>query len=81
MPCLRPTPTQQKDLFSDKLFVSIRNPLSGFFSVYQSKAEAYHGAKGQVAKKDWINFRDQYVGNETQSHMFNQWEELIMVWR
>ncbi|KAL7538610.1 hypothetical protein ACHAXR_008682 [Thalassiosira sp. AJA248-18] len=81
VPCKRPSPSSQSNSFGSKVLLSLRNPLTAFFSHYQMKQEAYHGQQGQVEKENWIKLRDQYVGNGTYSILFNEWEDFIWTWR
>jgi hypothetical protein len=81
VPCQRPNPSAQAANFGNVVLVAIRNPLTAFPSYQQEKAEKYHNAKGQVTKEEWISFRDQYVGNATHSHLFQEWKEFILEWR
>mmetsp|Transcript_39635 Transcript_39635/g.71379 ORF Transcript_39635/g.71379 Transcript_39635/m.71379 type:complete len:420 (-) Transcript_39635:270-1529(-) len=81
VPCQRPHPSAQAADFGSKVLLSIRNPLTAFPALQQSKAEAYHGQKGQVEKGEWIKFRDQYVGTTNEGILFNEWKNFIMEWR
>jgi len=81
VPCQRPHPSQQAGIFSSKILVGLRNPLTAFSAIHQSKAEAYHGQQGQVEKENWIEFRDKFVGGTNDSHMMKEWKNFIMEWR
>jgi len=81
VPCQRPHPSKQADRFGSKVVVGLRNPLTAFSAVQQMKAEAYHGQKGQVEKEQWEEFRDQYVGTTSDSHLLNEWKNFIVEWR
>ena len=81
VPALRPHPSSQADNFGNVVLLALRNPLTAFPAYHQSKAEMYHGQIGQVEEGEWIQFRDQYVGNDTDSHLFNEWKNFIMEWR
>lgn len=76
VPCNRPSPAAQADNFGKKVLVSMRNPLTAFFSYHQMKAENYHGQKGQVSHEKWVEFRDEWVGK-----MLDEWKNFIMEWR
>ena len=69
-------PAAQADNFGKKVLVSMRNPLTAFFSYHQMKAENYHGQKGQVSHEKWVEFRDEWVGK-----MLDEWKNFIMEWR
>lgn len=81
VPAVRPHPSSQADNFGKVVLLALRNPLTAFPAFHQSKAELYHGQKGQVDESEWIKFRDQYVGNDNDSHLFNEWKNFIMEWR
>ena len=81
VPCKRPSPSAQAENFGKAVLVGLRNPLTAFPSYHQEKAEKYHNVKGQVAKQEWIDFRDQYVGNATHSPLFQEWKAFIIEWR
>ncbi|KAL7437847.1 hypothetical protein ACHAXM_005881 [Skeletonema potamos] len=81
VPCERPHPSAQAANFGKVVLLALRNPLTAFPNYHQEKAEKYHNAKGQVAKEEWISFRDQYVGNATHSPLFQEWKEFILEWR
>ena len=81
VPCKRPSPSAQAENFGKVVLVGLRNPLTAFPSYHQEKAEKYHNVKGQVAKQEWIDFRDQYVGNATHSPLFQEWKAFISEWR
>ena len=59
----------------------LRNPLTVFPAYHQSKAEDFHGQKGQVEKSNWVGFRDEWAGKDGDSKMFNEWKNFIMEWR
>ncbi|KAL3779692.1 hypothetical protein HJC23_010560 [Cyclotella cryptica] len=81
VPCERPHPSSQSDNFGGVILVALRNPLTAFPAYHQEKAEKYHNVKGQVEVKDWVSFRDRYVGNGTHSPLFEEWKHFIMEWR
>jgi len=81
VPCQHPHPSQQAENFSRMILVGMRNPLTAFSAIQQSKAEAYHGQQGQVEKEKWIEFRDEFVGSTNASHMMKEWKNFIMEWR
>lgn len=81
VPCERPSPTQQANNFGSKILLGLRNPLTAFPAYHQSKAEAYHAQVGQVDKKAWEDFRDQWVGTGGKSTLFDEWKKFIMTWR
>lgn len=68
-----PHPSAQAKNFGKVILLALRNPLTVFPAHNQAKAEAYHGQKGQVSKEDWEKFRDQYVGEDENSHLFSEW--------
>jgi hypothetical protein len=77
VPCLQPHPSAQAANFGNVVLMALRNPLTAFPAYHQSKAELYHGQKGQVEKEQWIEFRDQYV----EEKLFAEWKDFIMEWR
>ena len=82
VPANRPSPAQQSKVFGKAILMALRNPITAFPAHHQSKAEAYHGQKGQVGKDAWIKFRDQYVGNGGEvSHLFAEFKKFIAEWR
>ncbi|KAL7520336.1 hypothetical protein ACHAWX_005060 [Stephanocyclus meneghinianus] len=81
VPCERPHPSIQSGNFGRVVLVALRNPLTAFPAYQQEKAEKYHNVKGQVDVKDWVSFRDQYVGNTSHSPLFEEWKNFIMEWR
>jgi len=81
VPALRPHPSSQAANFGNAVLLALRNPLTAFPAYHQSKAELYHGQIGQVEEGEWIKFRDEYVGNDTNSHLFNEWKSFITEWR
>ena len=81
VPCERPHPSLQSENFGRVVLLAIRNPSTAFYAYYQDKAEKYHNVKGQVTMKDWIEFSDVYVGNSTQSPLFEEWKNFITEWR
>ena len=81
VPASRPHPSSQAANFGNVVLLALRNPLTAFPAYHQSKAELYHGQKGQVEEGEWTKFRDQYVGIDDNSHLFNEWKNFIMEWR
>lgn len=81
VPCQRPHPSDQSDNFGEAVLLALRNPASAFPAFHQEKAVKYHGVKGQVEREQWISFRDEYLGNATSSHLFEEWKNFIMEWR
>jgi hypothetical protein len=77
VPCLQPHPSDQAANFGNAVLLALRNPLTAFPAYHQSKAELYHGQKGQLEKEKWVEFRDQYV----EEKLFAEWKDFIMEWR
>jgi hypothetical protein len=70
-------PSAQAANFGSVVLLALRNPLTAFPAYHQSKAELYHGQKGQVKKEEWIEFRNQYL----EEKLFAEWKNFIMTWR
>ena len=69
-------PQKQTSNFHRKVIMVVRNFYTAYPAFVQDKAFAYHGAKEQVPKEEWISSRDEWTKSS-----FETWKSFFVEWK